>query len=109
MTRRRARPARGGKGGAEPRLAIALREQRIVDLPLRRYHQQEIATIEGVSQSAVSKTLRRVHERVAKATAEQWRLRQARLALFYGDSVVAMALAYYAFRNTRRPGNYGMS
>jgi predicted transcriptional regulator len=82
MRRRRARPAHGGKGGAEPRLAIVLREQRVVELHLERHSQAEIAQIVGISQPAVSKILRRFRQRVSRETSEQWQRRQARFALF---------------------------
>jgi transcriptional regulator with XRE-family HTH domain len=60
-------PARGGKGGVEPRAVIDAREERAWALRVDygKSH-REIAAELGVSQPAVTKLLRRVSDRYAK-------------------------------------------
>lgn len=55
--------ARGGKGGAEPRLRVRRREREVIRLSTEGHSQQEIARRVGVSQPAVSKIIRRADER----------------------------------------------
>jgi predicted transcriptional regulator len=74
-------PARGGKGGSEPRLRVRRREQEVVRLATEGRSQHEIARVVGISQPAVCHILRRVDERwlaenqdrVGRAKAEQTR------------------------------------
>lgn len=93
MKRRRPSPARGGKGGYEPRLRIQLREQQAVEMMLMGRTQLEIARRLDISQPAVSKILRRAFERLLasnEAAVEMERARQAmRLNYLYGESMEA--------------------
>ena len=57
-------PGRGGQGGHEPRAQIQAREQRVLDRSVAGVSQRQIAQEEGITQSAVSKILRRVEARV---------------------------------------------
>jgi predicted transcriptional regulator len=75
------RGARGGKGGAEPRLRVRRREAQVVQLATEGRSQHEIARTVGISQPAVCQIVRRVderwlrdrHEGVARHKAEQTR------------------------------------
>lgn len=60
----RARRARGGQGGAEPRVRVTARAARVVELSLQGMHQRAIAAEVGVSQAAVSKILQRADDQV---------------------------------------------
>ena len=70
---------RGGQGGHEPRAQIQAREQRVLDRSVAGVSQRQIAQEEGITQSAVSKILRRVEARVLEelmARVEQQKVRQ---------------------------------
>jgi uncharacterized protein YerC len=91
MTRARHGRPHGGDGGAEPRLRIREREQRVLHLVIRGRTQQQIATEVGVSQPAVSKILKRVEDRLVADVApmvERWRVRQTlRLDHVYSEAI----------------------
>ena len=73
-------PGRGGQGGHEPRARIQAREQRVLDRSVAGVSQRQIAQEEGITQSAVSKILRRVEARVLEelmARVEQQKVRQS--------------------------------
>ena len=73
-------PGRGGQGGHEPRAQIQAREQRVLDRSVAGVSQRQIAQEEGITQSAVSKILRRVEARVLEefmARVEQQKVRQS--------------------------------
>ncbi len=59
------RRARGGKGGAEPRLRLRRREHEVLDLTTAGFDQYAVARRLGISQSAVSQILTRVDQRWA--------------------------------------------
>ena len=59
-------PRRGGKGGAEPRGRIRLREAQVLELAHQGHRQRQIAATLGISQAAVSKILTRVDERALR-------------------------------------------
>ena len=80
-SRRRRRPARGGRGGSESRAVIAAREHRVWELSLRGCTQRDIAQAEALSQAAVSKILTRVRVQVAPqraADASAWAVHPTR-------------------------------
>lgn len=85
--------ARGGKGGAEPRLRIRQREQCVLQLTILGRSQHQIAAEVGVSQPAVSKILRRLEERLARELApmqERLRARHTlRLEHLYAEAITA--------------------
>ena len=54
---------RGGQGGREPRATVQARALRVLDRSVAGRSQREIAAAEGLSQSAVSKILRRLETR----------------------------------------------
>lgn len=57
---------RGGRGGHEPRARIRTRELRVLELTVLGWSQHQIAADLGVSQAAVSKTLKRVELRALR-------------------------------------------
>ena len=61
--RARMRRTRGGKEGAEARVTIRAREQRVLELSEQGWTQQAISKEVGVTQAAVSKILRRADVR----------------------------------------------
>lgn len=93
-SRRSARPpARGGRGGFEPRARIRAREQRVVALAIQGWTQHAIASDVHVSQAAVSKILARVDERLLQelsARVERQKVRQTqRLEHLYAEALHA--------------------
>jgi hypothetical protein len=62
----RRRRGRGGQGGHEPRTRIRIRELRAMELTVLGWPQHQIAADLGISQAAVSKTLKRVELRVLR-------------------------------------------
>jgi Homeodomain-like domain len=90
---RRAARGRGGKGGAEPRARIRLREVKALQGLLDGHSQHEIARTLGVSQPAVSKMLKRIEERLLTDVAwriERQRARQSlRLEFLYSEAIRA--------------------
>jgi DNA-binding CsgD family transcriptional regulator len=83
--------AHGGRGGAEPRARIRLREIQVLDLAVAGRSQHQIAASLGISQPGVSKILRRIDERVLADGAykvERQRAQQTlRLQHIYGESM----------------------
>jgi predicted transcriptional regulator len=72
MTRRQPKaPARGGRGGWEPRGRIQARATRAVDLAIEGWTQQAIAAELHISQAAVCKLLRRADDRALQDLAER--------------------------------------
>ena len=89
-SRTRRRVARGGRGGAEPRIRLTARAARVVELSLTGATQRAIAAEVGVSQPAVCKILRR-EEEAALATLHRDRVRllvrdSRRLAHLYREA-----------------------
>ena len=79
--RARMRRTRGGKEGAEARVTIRAREQRVLELSEQGWTQQATAQEVGVSQAAVSKILRRTDERARErinAERTQVKMRRSR-------------------------------
>ena len=60
MTGRPRRGPRGGKGGADPRARVRLRELQVMAHLLEGQSQDQIAAQVGISQPAVSKIVRRL-------------------------------------------------
>jgi DNA-binding CsgD family transcriptional regulator len=85
--------SRGGKGGAEPRARIQLRELRVMEAILEGRSQAETAAALGISQPAESKIMRRLEERLLADiawTVERQRARQSmRLEFLYREAVAA--------------------
>jgi len=85
--------AHGGRGGAEPRRRIRLREIQVLDQMLAGRTQHQIAANLGISQPAVSKIERRIEERLladAAYQAERQRARQTlQLRYIYGEALDA--------------------
>lgn len=85
--------ARGGKGGAEPRTRIRVREIQVMELTLEGRTQHQIAQALDISQPAVSKILRRLEERLLLDVAmkvERQRARQTmRLEFLYAEALRA--------------------
>jgi len=85
--------ARGGRGGAEPRRRIRLREIQVLDQMLAGRTQHQIAASLGISQPAVSKIERRIEERLLSDAAyktERQRARQTlQLRYIYGEALDA--------------------
>ena len=70
---------RGGQGGREPRATVQARALRVLERSVAGLSQREIATEEGISQSAVSKILQRLEARVLEelvGRVEQQKVRQ---------------------------------
>ena len=86
---------RGGQGGREPRATVQARALRVLDRSVAGLSQREIAAAEGLSQSAVSKILRRLETRALQELVdrvEQQKARQSlRLDYLYGESLRAWA------------------
>ena len=86
---------RGGQGGREPRATVQARALRVLDRSVAGRSQREIAAAEGLSQSAVSKILRRLETRALQELVdrvEQQKARQSlRLDYLYGESLRAWA------------------
>ena len=84
---------RGGQGGREPRATVQARALRVLDRSVAGLSQREIAAAEGLSQSAVSKILRRLETRALQELVdrvEQQKARQSlRLDYLYGESLRA--------------------
>ena len=84
---------RGGQGGREPRATVQARALRVLDRSVAGRSQREIAAAEGLSQSAVSKILRRLETRALQELVdrvEQQKARQSlRLDYLYGESLRA--------------------
>lgn len=85
--------ARGGKGGAEPRSRIRLRELRVLEAVLAGHSQAQTAAALGISQPAVSKIVRRLEERLladlAVAVERQRARHTMRLEHLYAESMRA--------------------
>lgn len=73
--------ARGGKGGAEPRRRIRLREIQVLDQMLIGRSQHQIAAALGISQPAVSKIERRIEARLLGDLADKLEHQRARQTL----------------------------
>lgn len=90
---RRAQRPRGGRGGAEPRARVRLRELQVMEHTLEGRTQHEIARELGISQPAVCKILQRIEDRLLADVAwkvERHRARQTmRLEFIYGEAVRA--------------------
>ena len=86
---------RGGQGGREPRATVQARALRVLDRSVAGLSQREIAAAEGLSQSAVSKILRRLETRALQELVDrvaQQKARQSlRLDYLYGESLRAWA------------------
>jgi hypothetical protein len=84
---------RGGKGGAEPRARVRLRELETVRLHLEGQSQHSIGRTLGISQPAVSKIIRRAEDRLASDVAwriDRQRARQSlRLEFIYAEAIKA--------------------
>lgn len=93
MNRRRSGRPHGGKGGAEPRARIRLRETRVMEQILEGRTQHQIAESLGISQPAVSKIARRMEERLLadlSLTAGRQRARHTlRLEHLYAEAMRA--------------------
>lgn len=77
----RREPARGGKGGAEPRTTIRERERHVLTLSEQGWTQEATADDLGITQAAVSKILRRVDDRalgLIAAEAAHFKMRRTR-------------------------------
>lgn len=89
----RRRRGRGGKDGHEPRARIRTRELRVMELTVLGWSQHQIAADLGISQAAVSKTLKRVELRVLgelTAMVERQKARHTlRLEHLYAEAVRA--------------------
>ena len=84
---------RGGQGGREPRATVQARALRVLDRSVAGLSQRQIAAAEGLTQSAVSKILRRLETRAWQELVdrvEQQKARQSlRLDYLYGESLRA--------------------
>ena len=84
---------RGGQGGHEPRAAVEARELRVLERSIAGLTQRQIAAEEGITQSAVSRILRRVEGRLFDtlvARVEQQKVQQTlRLEHLYRESLQA--------------------
>ncbi len=89
----RRRRGRGGQHGHEPRARIRTRERQIQDLAVQGWSQAQIATELGLSQPAVSKSLRRTETHALRelaASVERQKARQTlRLEHVFAESMGA--------------------
>ena len=77
----RHRRGRGGQRGHEPRARIRTRELRAMELAVLGWSQHQIAEDLGISQTAVSKLLKRIETRLLRELAETVGRQKARQAL----------------------------
>lgn len=93
MKKARRPRARGGRGGAEPRARIRLRELHVMEQTLEGRTQHQIAASLGISQPAVCKIVQRLEDRLLADVAwkvERHRARQTmRLEFLYGEAIRA--------------------
>ena len=75
------RRGRGGQGGHEPRARIRTRELRALELMVLGWSQHRIAADLGVSQAAVSKSLKRLETRILRELTETVERQKARHTL----------------------------
>ena len=85
--------AHGGRGGAEPRRRIRLRELQDLDQLLKGRSQHQLAASLGISQPAVSKIQRRIAEHLLEEFADQRDRRRAiqtlQLRNLYAEAMTA--------------------
>jgi hypothetical protein len=90
---RASRRGRGGHAGHEPRARIRTRELRTLELATLGWSQHQIAADLGISQAAVSKTLKRVELRLLRElseTVDRQKARQTvRLELLFAEALRA--------------------
>ena len=71
----------GGQGGREPRATVQARALRVLERSVAGLSQREIATEEGMSQSAVSKILSRLEQRALEELVDRVERQKARQTL----------------------------